>query len=168
MSHTTSIPTRSFGFYLNGNWHTTGREVVITSPFDHSIVAVVYEATTDDVETAIQSAVEAFAITRKMTSYQRATILRKIAEGIRAPPRRVCPHHLPGGWQAHQDRAPRGRSRRLHLRGCRRRSLPHLRRIHSARYAGSHRRTLGPGAPLPARARLRHHAIQLSLEPRRP
>ena len=44
MSHTTSIPTRSFGFYLNGNWHTHGREVVITSPFDHSIVAVVCEA----------------------------------------------------------------------------------------------------------------------------
>ena len=83
MSHTTSAPTRSFGFYLNGDWLTHGREVVITSPFDHSIVAVVNEATSDDVETAIQSAVEAFAITRKMTSYQRTTILRKIAEGIR-------------------------------------------------------------------------------------
>jgi acyl-CoA reductase-like NAD-dependent aldehyde dehydrogenase len=83
MSHTTSAPTRSFGFYLNGDWPTHGREVVITSPFDHSIVAVVCEATSDDVETAIQSAVEAFAVTRKMTSYQRATILRKTAEGIR-------------------------------------------------------------------------------------
>ena len=81
MSHTTSA--RSYGFYLNGNWPTHGREVVITSPFDHNIVAVVCEANTDDVETAIQSAVEAFAVTRKMTSYQRATILRKIAEGIR-------------------------------------------------------------------------------------
>jgi len=83
MSHTTSIPTRSFGFYLNGNWSTHGREVVVTSPYDHSIVAVVYEATRDDVETAIHSVVEAFAVTRKMTSHQRATVLRKIAEGIR-------------------------------------------------------------------------------------
>jgi acyl-CoA reductase-like NAD-dependent aldehyde dehydrogenase len=83
MSHTTSIPTRSFGFYLNGNWSTHGREVVVTSPFDSSIVAVVYEATRDDVDNAIQSAVQAFADTRKMSSYQRATILRKIAEGIR-------------------------------------------------------------------------------------
>ena len=82
MSHTTSVPTRSYGFYLNGNWPTHGREVVITSPFDHSIVAVVCEANSDDVETAIQSAVAALAITRKMTSHQRASILRKIAEGI--------------------------------------------------------------------------------------
>jgi len=83
MSHTTSIPTRSYGFYLNGNWLTHGREHVITSPFDHSVVAVVYEATRDDVETAIQSAVQAFLVTRKMTSHQRASILRKTADGIR-------------------------------------------------------------------------------------
>src|SRR5271169_5520659 len=83
MSHTTSIPTRSFGYYLNGNWSTSGRESVVSSPFDHSIVAVVYEASRDDVETAIRSAVQAFAITRKMTSFQRATVLRKITEGIR-------------------------------------------------------------------------------------
>jgi acyl-CoA reductase-like NAD-dependent aldehyde dehydrogenase len=83
MSHTASIPIRSFGFYLNGNTYSHGREVVIASPFDHSTVAVIYEATRDDVETAIQSAVEAFAVTRKMLSYQRASVLRKIAEGIR-------------------------------------------------------------------------------------
>ena len=41
MSHTTAIPTRSFGYYLNGNWHAIGREVVVTSPYDRSIVAVV-------------------------------------------------------------------------------------------------------------------------------
>jgi len=83
MSHITSTPTRSFGFYLNGNFSTHGREVVITSPFDRSVVAVVYEATTDDVETAIASAVEAFAVTRKLSSYQRASTLHKIADGIR-------------------------------------------------------------------------------------
>jgi acyl-CoA reductase-like NAD-dependent aldehyde dehydrogenase len=83
MSHTTSIPTRSLGFYLNGNWMTHGREAVVASPFDHSVVAVVYEATREDIETAIQSAVQAFAVTRKMTSYQRASVLRKTADGIR-------------------------------------------------------------------------------------
>ncbi len=83
MSHTTSTPTRSFGFYLNGNWNTHGREVVISSPFDRSVVAVVYEATADDVETAIGSAREAFAVTRKLTSFQRTSVLRKIADGVR-------------------------------------------------------------------------------------
>ena len=83
MSHTTSVPTRSLGFYLNGNWSMHGREHVIASPFDKSIVAVVYEADRDDVETAIQTAVEAFQVTRKMSSFQRASILRKVAAGIR-------------------------------------------------------------------------------------
>ena len=83
MSHTTSIASRSFGYYLNGNWSTSGRETVISSPYDHSVVAIVCEASRDAVETAIQSAVQAFTITRKMTSFQRATILRKIAAGIR-------------------------------------------------------------------------------------
>ncbi len=83
MSHTTSAPTRSFGFYLNGDWLTHGREAVITSPFDRSVVAVVNEATRDDVETAIQSAVEAFVVTRKLTSHRRASVLRKIAEGVK-------------------------------------------------------------------------------------
>ncbi|HZD31464.1 MAG TPA: aldehyde dehydrogenase family protein [Candidatus Angelobacter sp.] len=83
MSHTTSAPTRSYGFYLNDNFHTHGREVVITSPFDHSIVGVVSEGTADDVETALESAVESFTVTRKLTSFQRASALRKIADGIR-------------------------------------------------------------------------------------
>ncbi|MGA9564666.1 MAG: aldehyde dehydrogenase family protein [Candidatus Korobacteraceae bacterium] len=83
MSDTTSAPTRSIGFYLNGDWATHGREYVITSIFDRSVVAVVYEATRDDVETAIEAAVQAFTVTRKMSSYQRANILRKIADGIR-------------------------------------------------------------------------------------
>src|SRR5215467_7410668 len=82
MSHATSVSTRSIGFYLNNNWYTHGTEHVITSPFDKSVVAIVYEAKRDDVETAIQSAVQAFEITRKMSSYQRAAILHKIADGI--------------------------------------------------------------------------------------
>jgi len=82
MSHTTSIPTRTFGFYMNGDWIAHGREAVVTSPYDHSVVAVVYEATGDDVETAIQSAVQSFAVTRKLSSFQRAEVLRKIAHGI--------------------------------------------------------------------------------------
>ncbi len=84
MGHTTAIPTRSFGFYLNGDWVTHGREVVVTSPYDRSVVAVVNEAGRDDVENAIDAAVRSFAVTRKMASYQRAAILRKITDGIAA------------------------------------------------------------------------------------
>jgi len=83
MSQTTST-IRSFGFFLNGNWSTHGREAVVTSPYDHSVLAVISEAGSDDVEVAIESAVQAFAITRKMTSQQRADVLHKIVEGITA------------------------------------------------------------------------------------
>ena len=82
MGQTTSAPTRSFGFFLNNNWVSHGREDVITSPYDKSILAVVVEAERGDVETAIASAVEAFRTTRKMTSQQRAVILTTIANGI--------------------------------------------------------------------------------------
>ena len=78
----TVTPTRSFGFFLNGNWHTHGREVVVTSPYDRRVLAVVSEAGRDDVEVAIESAVRAFEVTRKMTSHQRASVLRKVADGI--------------------------------------------------------------------------------------
>jgi acyl-CoA reductase-like NAD-dependent aldehyde dehydrogenase len=83
MSQTTST-IRSFGFFLNGNWSTHGREAVVTSPYDHSVLAVISEAGSDDVEVAIESAVQAFAVTRKMTSQQRADVLHKIVEGITA------------------------------------------------------------------------------------
>ncbi len=81
MSQTTST-TRSYGFFLNGNWSTHGRESVITAPYDHSALAVVCEAERDDVETAIESAVQAFAVTRKMSSHHRAQVLREIADTI--------------------------------------------------------------------------------------
>jgi len=80
----TATPTRSFGFFLNGNWSTRGREAVVTSPYDRSVLAVVSEAEREDVEVAIESAVRAFEVTRKMTSHQRASVLHKIADGIAA------------------------------------------------------------------------------------
>src|ERR1017187_873941 len=78
----TATPTRSFGFFLNGNWSTHGREAVVTSPYDRSVLAVVSEAERDDVEVAIESAAWAFEVTRKMTSHQRASVPRKIADAI--------------------------------------------------------------------------------------
>ena len=84
MGQTTSAPIRSLGFFMNGSTVTHGREAVVNSPYDHTVLAVVSEAGRDDVETAIESAVQAFAVTRKLSSYQRASVLRKITDGITA------------------------------------------------------------------------------------
>ena len=44
MSQTTAAPTRTFGYFLDGNWSTSGREAVVSSPYDHSPVAVVTDS----------------------------------------------------------------------------------------------------------------------------
>ncbi len=84
MSQTTVSQTRTFGYFLDGNWGSNGREVVVQSPYDHSPIAVVCEADRDAVEQAIISAVRAFRVTRKMSSFQRAGILHKIADAIKS------------------------------------------------------------------------------------
>ena len=78
----TGATVRSFGFFSNGNWSTHGSEAVVSAPYDHNIIAVISEAGRDDVESAIEGAVQAFAITRTMTSQQRAGILHEIAEAM--------------------------------------------------------------------------------------
>ncbi len=78
----TSSNIRSMGYFMNGGWSTHGSESVVKSPYDNSVLAVLSEAQRDDVELAIQSAVQAFPVTRKLTSQQRAAILREIAEAI--------------------------------------------------------------------------------------
>jgi acyl-CoA reductase-like NAD-dependent aldehyde dehydrogenase len=81
MSQTTST-IRSMGFFLNGSWSTHGSESVVKSPFDQSVIAVTSEGDRNDAEVAIEAAVQSFAITRRMSSQQRASILREIAETI--------------------------------------------------------------------------------------
>ncbi len=79
-----STTTRSFGFFMNGTWSAHGREAVVSSPYDQSVLAVISEAGRDDVETAIESATQAFQVTRRMSSQQRATVLHKIVDGMKA------------------------------------------------------------------------------------
>ncbi len=78
----TSATIRSFGFFSNGSWSSHGTEGVVNSPYDHNVVAVISEAGRDDIESAIEGAVQAFAITRRMSSQQRAAILHEIAKGV--------------------------------------------------------------------------------------
>ncbi len=84
MSQTTAVPTRTFGYFVDGNWSTSGREAVVSSPYDQSAIAVITEADRDAVQRAIESAVRSFRETRKMSSFQRSNVLHKIASGIRA------------------------------------------------------------------------------------
>jgi acyl-CoA reductase-like NAD-dependent aldehyde dehydrogenase len=77
-----SSSIRSMGYFLNGGWSTHGRESVVTAPYDHSILAVLSEAERSDAEVAIESAVQAFATTRRMSSHQRASVLHEITQAL--------------------------------------------------------------------------------------
>ncbi len=78
----TSATIRSFGFFSNGSWSTHGSEGVVKSPYDNNVIAVISEAGPDDVESAIEGAVMAFAVTRRMSSRERSKILHEIAKAI--------------------------------------------------------------------------------------
>ena len=159
MSQTTVSQTRTFGYFLDGNWSSNGREVVVQSPYDHSPIAVVCEADRDAVEQAIISAVRAFRVTRKMSSFQRAGILHKIADAIKSQreqfARTICMEagkpiktariEVDRGiytFQVAAEEATRiyGEYIPLDTLEC-------------------HRGTLGPGAPISARPGIRHHAV---------
>jgi acyl-CoA reductase-like NAD-dependent aldehyde dehydrogenase len=82
MSQITTTPIPNFGFFADGSTHSSGDEVVITSVWDGSAIAVVEQALRDDALAAVESAARAFVVTRKLSSFQRAAILRKIARDI--------------------------------------------------------------------------------------
>lgn len=69
---------------VNNRWLETSESVEIRNPFNGEVVDTVFRATAKEAEQAVQAAVEAFPVTRKLTTYERADILAKTADGIRA------------------------------------------------------------------------------------
>jgi glyceraldehyde-3-phosphate dehydrogenase (NADP+) len=67
---------------LDGEWVDRDKKINVTDPFDNSFIDTVPQASTDDAETALAAAVEGFAITKRMSVYDRAQILFKTASII--------------------------------------------------------------------------------------
>jgi acyl-CoA reductase-like NAD-dependent aldehyde dehydrogenase len=82
MPHNIAAPVSSYPFLLNGQWISEGQPSEIHSPFDQSSVGHVFHGDRSHVEAAIRAAVNAFAITRKMGSYERQQILSTISRTI--------------------------------------------------------------------------------------
>jgi acyl-CoA reductase-like NAD-dependent aldehyde dehydrogenase len=72
----------SRGFLLNGQWLAEGEALEVRSPFDRHLVGSTFRPRTSHIETAIQAAVRAFEVTRKLPSHERQRILRFVAQGI--------------------------------------------------------------------------------------
>jgi glyceraldehyde-3-phosphate dehydrogenase (NADP+) len=82
MTGTADAEAKSRGFLLNGQWLSEGERLEVRSPFDQHLVGATFRPQTSHLEMAIQAAVQAFEVTRKLPSYERQRILRSVAQGI--------------------------------------------------------------------------------------
>src|SRR5574339_1015221 len=74
----------TFGCYIAGQWFETGNAVEVRSPFNEQLVAAIHRAGSNEIESAIARAAQAFEVTRKLPVWKRAEILEKISAGIAA------------------------------------------------------------------------------------
>ncbi|MBC8075886.1 MAG: aldehyde dehydrogenase family protein [Chloroflexales bacterium] len=79
---TDNAPT--YGYFLSGEWHADGERQQVRSPYDGQVVAAVHVAGPDALERATVAAQQAFEITRRLPSHERARIARAVSEGIAA------------------------------------------------------------------------------------
>src|SRR5579862_8767497 len=79
MSQTTISPV---AFLIRGKWLEEGTPIELRAPYDRSVIAHVCQGTRQHAEAAIDAAVRAFEVTRKLPAYERQRVLREVAEGI--------------------------------------------------------------------------------------
>jgi acyl-CoA reductase-like NAD-dependent aldehyde dehydrogenase len=82
MAQMTTTPVGTQGFYLQGKWIEEGTPVEIHAPYDGTPIALVYQATRQHVEKAIQAAAKAFGSTRRLPAFERQRVLRAIAQHL--------------------------------------------------------------------------------------
>ncbi len=69
-------------FLIDGEWRASDRQRKVINPYTGKVAGEVFQASKEDIEEAICSAVEAFATTKALTSYERKDILGRISRGI--------------------------------------------------------------------------------------
>jgi glyceraldehyde-3-phosphate dehydrogenase (NADP+) len=73
----------TFGALVGSEWYTTDDPIAVRSPYDNALVAIIHHAGPELVEAAIQAAVNAFQVTRKLPGWKRTEVLEKVSEGIK-------------------------------------------------------------------------------------
>src|SRR4051794_28658811 len=66
--------------FFAGQWQDRSKKIEVRNPYDATLVDTVPQATAEDAQAAITSAVEGAAVMRKMPGYERFQILRKAAD----------------------------------------------------------------------------------------
>ena len=85
MAVVTGAPPRPHPIFLAGRWVDSPDPLRIENPADAANPAgSTYNATAEQYDEAVDAAVRAFEVTRKLPAYERGAILRNISSGIRA------------------------------------------------------------------------------------
>jgi acyl-CoA reductase-like NAD-dependent aldehyde dehydrogenase len=83
VSNSAKIPVKTWSFFLDGKWVSSGDRAEVRSPYDGAVVGTTCRATSADAEAAVKAAERAFQITRKLPGFEKQRILRAISDGIR-------------------------------------------------------------------------------------
>ena len=82
---TVATGTKPHPIFLAGRWVDSPDVLEVTNPADPEHPAgATYQATPEQYDEAVDAAVAAFAVTRKLPAYERGRILREISAGIKA------------------------------------------------------------------------------------
>src|SRR3954451_9818104 len=80
----TLAPAKPRPIFLAGQWVDSADVLEVTNPArSDELAGTTYNATDEQYEEAVQAAVRAFELTRKLPAYERGRILREISNGIR-------------------------------------------------------------------------------------
>ena len=76
--------TKPHPIYLAGRWVESDHLLEVDDPAREGLAGTTYNASNEQYEEAVQAAVRAFELTRKLPAYERSRILREISAGIKA------------------------------------------------------------------------------------
>ncbi|MEE9542408.1 MAG: aldehyde dehydrogenase family protein, partial [Thermodesulfobacteriota bacterium] len=73
---------KEFKILINGEWLSTDTELDVVSPFDGEVIGMTYLAGPCEIEEAVASADRVFKELKALPAYERAAIIKKVAEGL--------------------------------------------------------------------------------------
>ncbi len=85
-----SIPTEDIGWIVRGEEHATGARLQVRAPFDQSVISHVWQATWTDAQQAVTAAVEGFARTSALGSWERQNVLTAVAARLHSQQERFA------------------------------------------------------------------------------
>ncbi|MDQ4100419.1 MAG: aldehyde dehydrogenase family protein, partial [Chloroflexota bacterium] len=73
----------TFPIYLGGEWATSDRRLDVKNPYNDEVVGTTFLASAEQLDAAIQAAESAFCGLRRMPTFDRVTLLKGLAAGLK-------------------------------------------------------------------------------------